>query len=231
LLQAFRDIYEGDIYRHRSSNQGDKVLRYLFEDLHALDQSPKLNSKIDRRIAVLNTKNARTGVASRRGDGSFGKLVPVAVAIEEEGFRVARGPIADIEIGAESKVVAKAMIKQIDRVIGDLQRQVEEFKRDGNPICVGIVGVNFARQYESYEGKRVEATTGSGGYKHPIQEAEEAIRRLNERARASFDEFLILKYSATNIDPFEFSWVDEKSTYLEYSAMLTRIASLYERRF
>ena len=45
------------------------------------------------------------------------------------------------------------MIKQIDRVIGDLVRQVEQFKSTGgNPICVGLVGVNFASRYTGYEG-------------------------------------------------------------------------------
>ena len=58
-------------------------------------------------------------------------------------------------IRAETKILAKAMIKQIDRVIGDLLRQIEEFRRHGeNPICLAIVGVNFAQRYTSFEGKR-----------------------------------------------------------------------------
>ena len=57
-------------------------------------------------------------------------------AIADEGFSVARGPVATIEIGVETKILAKAMIKQIDRVIGDLIRQTEEFKRrGGRAIC------------------------------------------------------------------------------------------------
>ena len=85
--------------------------------------------------------------------------------------------------GPKLKILAKAMIKQIDRVIGDLVRQTEEFKRKGggDPICVGIVGVNFAPRYTSYEGDRTFPTDGKK-YKHPIQEAEDAIARLLQRA-------------------------------------------------
>src|SRR5688572_31334212 len=51
--------------------------------------------------------------------------------------------------------LAKAMIKQIDRVIGDLQRQILMFrKRGGNPICIGFVGINWSDAYTSYEGRR-----------------------------------------------------------------------------
>ena len=107
------------------------------------------------------------------------------------------------------------MIKQIDRVIGDLVRQTEEFKkRGGNPIYVGIVGVNFSEVYTSYEGARAFVTDGRR-YKHPIQEARDAIARLEQRAQASFDEFLTLKFVATNTPPNPFSWVDEQEVVLE----------------
>jgi len=123
------------------------------------------------------------------------------------------------------------MIKQIDRVIGDLVRQTEEFKkRGGNPICVGIVGVNSSEIYTSYEGERAFSTDGRR-YKHPLQEARDAAARLEQRAQPSFDEFLILKFVATNTPPHPFSWVDEQKTVLEYSALLTRVSREYDRRF
>lgn len=123
------------------------------------------------------------------------------------------------------------MIKQIDRVIGDLSRQTEEFKkRGGRPICVGIVGVNFAEQYTSYEGERTFPTDGRK-YKHPIQEAPDAISRLRQRVAAIFDEFLILQFDASNTPPHPFSWVRESETLLEYSAPLTRLCREYDRRF
>jgi hypothetical protein len=60
--------------------------------------------------------------------------------------------------------------------------QAEEFKRTGeNPICVGIVGVNFTPVYTSYEGDRVYLTDGKKR-KHPVQEAAEAESRLLSRA-------------------------------------------------
>jgi hypothetical protein len=66
----------------------------------------------------MNLKNVTVGKKARRGEGKLGELVPSAVAIVEENFVVARGPTANIEIGVEAKISAKAMIKQIDRVIG-----------------------------------------------------------------------------------------------------------------
>jgi len=148
-----------------------------------------------------------------------------------EGLVVARGPVATIEIGVETKILAKAMIKQIDRVIGDLVRQTEEFRKRGErPICIGIVGVNFAEQYTSYEGNR-EFPTDGRKYKHPIQEADDAISRLQQRAQAHFDEFLILKFLASNVAPYPFSWVNENQTQLEYSSLLTRVSRDYDRRF
>ena len=57
--------------------------------------------------------------------------------LTDAGYLVARGPIATVEIGIEVKILAKAMIKQIDRVINDLRNQVVQFKRGGgNPICI-----------------------------------------------------------------------------------------------
>src|SRR5208283_3238378 len=139
LLKEFRSLFEGTQYLHRNSSLGDRVASYLYEDLYALRKSSKLNERIAAGIRVLNTQNRTVGIARRRGDGTFGELVPSATAVEVEGFAVSRGPVATIEIGVETKILAKAMIKQIDRVIGDLGRQVEEFRKTGgNPVCVGI---------------------------------------------------------------------------------------------
>lgn len=231
LLKTFRSLFEGTQYLHRDSSLGDWVASYLYEDLYKLHKSNKLNKRIAAGVRVLNTQNRTIGIVRRRGDGTFGELVPSATAIREEGLAVARGPVATIEIGVETKILAKAMIKQIDRVIGDLVRQTEEFKRrGGNPICVGIVGVNSSEVYTSYEGERAFLTDGRR-YKHPLQEARDAIARLEQRAQPSFDEFLILKFVATNTPPFPFSWVDENKTVLEYSALLTRVSRQYDRRF
>jgi hypothetical protein len=231
VLRIFRSLFEGQPYLHRDSSLGDRVASYLFEDLYSLGKSTKLRERVETRSRVLNAQNLTVGIPRRRGDGTFGERVPVAQAIADEGFAVARGPVATIEIGVETKILAKAMIKQIDRVIGDLVRQTEQFKRrGGQAICVGIVGVNFAPQYTSFEGDRAFPTDGRK-YKHPIQEAEDAILRLREHAAPKFDEFLILSFEASNTEPHPFSWVDERQTQLEYSALLTRLSRLYDLRF
>lgn len=231
LLAEFRKLFEGRPYLHRNASQGDKAVRYLYEDLRRLNKSLTLSQRIDAKERVVNTANKTVGIKSRRGDGAFGELVPVAVAITETGFLVAKGPLTAIEIGAETKILAKAMIKQIDRVIGDLRRQVEEFKKNANPICVAVVGVNHSTNYTSFEGTRSFPTDGTSKYKHPNQEAVEAIRRLEADAKPDFDEFLILRFKATNVTPFPFQWVNEQETLLQYSALLTRVSRLYDLRF
>jgi len=163
--------------------------------------------------------------------GTLGELVPSAVAIVEKNFVVARGPTANIEIGVQAKTLAKAMIKQIDRVIGDLQRQVAMFKKHGgNPLCIGFVGINWSNSYMSYEGRRRFPTDGKK-YKHPIQEAADAEARLRKDALPVFDEFLILNFMATNIRPYPFAWKDYGALELEYNALLTRVSREYDVRF
>jgi len=94
---------------------------HLYEDLVAIDRSPKLiEAAVHRKDRVLNVQNQRRGVAARRGDGTFGEIIPGESAITDPGYLVARGAIATVEIGIEVKILAKAMIKQIDRVINDL---------------------------------------------------------------------------------------------------------------
>ena len=231
LLRTFRSLFQGKPYRHRIANLGDLVASQLYEDLIALNKSAKLVERVQNRERVVNLRNLMTGKPGRRGDGTFGELVPAAVALTENGMLVARGPVATIEIGAETKILAKAMIKQIDRVINDLVNQVNQFKRGGgNPICVAFVGINFAEQYVSFEGRKRWPTDGRK-YKHPIQEAAQAEQRLNEKARPAFDEFQFLQFRATNAKPFPFEWVDLSKTEMEYSSVLTRVSREYDRRF
>jgi hypothetical protein len=119
---------------------------HLYDDLVTINRSPKLvEAAINRKDRVLNVQNKRRGVAARRGDGTFGEIIPGETPIIDPGYLVARGPIATVEIGIEVKILAKAMIKQIDRVINDLRNQVNQFKHGGgNPICVAVVGINQA---------------------------------------------------------------------------------------
>src|SRR5215470_13250275 len=132
LLTEFRRLFDGKIYKHCKSTQGDFVAMHLYEDLVTINRSPKLiEAAVNRKDRVLNVQNRRHGVAARRGDGTFGEIIPGESPITDPGYLVARGPIATVEIGIEVKVLAKAMIKQIDRVINDLRNQVAQFRRGG----------------------------------------------------------------------------------------------------
>lgn len=231
LLDAFRGLFERTKYEHRKSNLGDYVASFLYEDLLEIERSPKFAERVRSGRAAVNTANITVGRNARRGDGTFGEVVPDVATVTLPGFLVPRGRIASIEIGTETKILAKAMIKQIDRVIGDLQRQVEQFKRS-NPraICLGVVGVNSAAQYLSFEGTREFPTDGKK-YKHPIQEAADAEQRLNRLVRPVFDELVLLRFRVTNQPPYPFEWMNEAETKIEYAAALVRVAREYEARF
>ncbi len=229
LLGAFRGLFEGKAYLHRASNLGDFVAMHLYEDLYELGRSPKYVQRAESGISVLNTANTRRGVRARRGDGSFGEIIPKEKPITDEGFAIKRGQIATIEIGIEVKILMKAMIKQIDRVSSDLRGQAAHFQgRTGKPICVGIVGINQAPYTTTYEGDRAFKTDGRK-YKHPAAEAADAESRLLRDAKPAFDEFLVLRFSATNEPPFSFSWSNERATALDYGAILARVSQQYER--
>jgi hypothetical protein len=231
LLNEFQRLFDGRAYLHRKSNQGDLVAGQLFEDLVALGKSSKLNERVASKDWVVNTANRRQGISARRGDGTFGEIVPRETAISDADYRVARGRVATIEIGVEVKILAKAMLKQIDRVIGDLQKQVAHFRRGGgNPICVAVVGINRAPYTVGYEGERAFRTDGKAN-RHPQQEAPEAERRLLADAAPHYDEFVVLHYTATNELPFPFRWGDFTLTSQNYGSALLRISREYERRF
>lgn len=227
LLRAFADVFRGQKYNHRISNTGDQIASYLYEDILALGDSKTFVQNVEARIGVVNTGNQIKGKRGRRGDGTFGRIVPGAPASSVAGYAVARGLVANLEIGAEVKVVATKMLAQIDRVTADLNNQAKVFRRlNAHCITVGIVGVNHAPEYVGYEGDRAFVAK-----KAPASEAGEIIRRLDRDVRANYDELLILPYSATNKEPFPFAWVKEKNIRQEYASLLVRLSDLYERRF
>lgn len=232
LLVQFRGLFAGKKYKHRNSTLGDHVASFLFEDLYDLGKSAKLSAAISGKTHALNRRNMQVGKSARRGDGTFGEVVPGQTPISLPGISVAIAEVATIEIGAEVKILAKAMIKQIDRVCTDMLNQSSEFKKHGgNPICVGIVGVNWAKAYTSYEGKAVWPTDGKTR-KHPIQEAADAESRLIARVQPHFDEFILLRFQANNTPrAYDFAWVDQSQTEKLYGASLIRISRAYEARF
>lgn len=222
LLTAFRSLFAGKKYAHRSSNLGDWVAMHFYEDLVGIGRSPKLKEAVASGERVLNVQNRRVGIAARRGDGTFGEIIPGEVPIRDPGYAVARGRVATVEIGVEIKILAKKMIAQVGRVTDVLLQQVDHFwlKSHKDPIAVAIVGVNHALYTTGYEGDRSFKTDGRK-YKHPFQEAPEAERRLRANAGPRYDEFLILKYRAANEPPFAFEWVDYEVTAQEYGALLS----------
>ncbi len=233
LLTEFRRLFEGRVYKHRASNQGDFVAMHLYEDLIAINRSPKLmNAVLNRKDRVLNVQNRRRGVEARRGDGTFGEIIPGEKPIFDNDYQVGRGSIATVEIGVEVKILAKAMIKQIDRVINDLRNQVVQFRKGGgNPICIAIIGINQAEKVVGYEGDRPFPTTGRDGFLHPYQEAPEAERRLLAGVAPQYDEFLVLRFKATNSPSYPFEWANYGETRLDYAAALSRISARYQQRF
>ncbi len=94
-----------------------------------------------------------------------------------------------------------------------------------------MVGVNHAESCVSYEGTRAFPTTGRDGFVHPYQEAPEAESRLRHEAEPLFDEFIVLRFRATNTTPYPFEWVSYEDTRLDYKAALTRISSRYQQRY
>ncbi len=159
----------------------------------------------------------------------FGEALPASTPQQQPGRNVTVGPTANVQIGVEVKVFGKAMIKQVDRVINDLRHQASVFKRiDSSAIAVAIVGVNHAKKYVSYEGERAYPAEGREA---PAREAPRIIERLNNEAKPLYDEFLILPFRATNIEPYPFSWNNLSSTEQEVNAALLRVLRLYEARF
>jgi hypothetical protein len=229
LLDGFRSIFDGQAYRHRASTQGDRLARLVYEDLYTLGHSALLKRRVDDLECIVNITNRVTGIKVRRGDGTFGESLPTVPGVKEQGFLVGVGPTANVQIGIEVKIIATAMIKQIDRVITDLRNQSIQFKsRNASAITIAVIGVNHSARYSSYEGERIFLAEGA---RSPAAEAPKAIKRLDAAVRGDYDELVVLPFQATNSVPFPFDWINFVSTESLYSAALIRVLRLYETRF
>jgi len=227
LLAAFERVFRDNVYLHRVSTIGDSVAVYLYEDLVALDQSARLVSRVRDGELAVNIGNQIKGKKGRRGDGTFGRVVPGQAPLAEPGFIVARGLVANLEIGTEVKISATKLIAQVDRVMNDLTKQANIFKsHNPNAIKVGIVGVNFASTYTGHEGEREFIAKVP-----PAREAAEFARRIEDKVSPHYDELLILRFQATNNPPYEFDWVNAEETEQLYGSSLVRISAQYDRRF
>lgn len=230
LLAKFEATFRDGPYKHRNANLGNRIADFLYEDLVDVGPDSKFARQVGSGARVLNPAIVIPGRKARRGDGSFGTPIPSVVLRYEAGFVVPRSDTATVEIGAEVKIVAKAMGKQVDRVVGDLGKQVREFRRKGGrALTVGVVGINFSDRYTSYEGARTYPVGPTG--RTPASEAVSTERRLATDVADDYDEFLLLGFRATNVPPYPFFWVDLPKKEKEYGAILVRILEEYERRF
>src|SRR5207247_3664373 len=110
LLERFRNVFEGNQYKHRNSSIGDSIAIELYEDLHNLQKSAKLISRIEDHERVMNVQNVRQGVKARRGDGTFGELIPGEEALALRGLKVARCRIGTVGIGVEGKILSRELL-------------------------------------------------------------------------------------------------------------------------
>lgn len=228
LLEYFQSIFQGKVYRHRASQHGDAIARRFYEDLYALSRSEEFKKRVDTCEHIINLANAVVGRLGRRGDGTFGEGVPFGKTFREPGFNVALGEVANLEIAIEVKILQKAMIKQIDRVQGDLEKQADVFKgKNHRAITVALVAVNHAEQTTSYEGEREFIARGSAA---PSVEGPKAISRLGDLGR-KYDEMMYLRFKITNVYPFPFDWMDFGETNQQYGSLLLRVLRNYEARF
>jgi len=51
-----------------------------------------------------------------------------------------------------------------------------------------------------------------GSHKHPIQEAQSAEDRLRQRVASAFDVFIVIRFIAENVPPYNFDWVNYSQT-------------------
>ncbi len=228
LLERFRQTFKGKIYKHRDSSLGNKIGRELFEDLFDHSDSPGYAQHV-RTLRGLANRGGRihTPRAIRRNDSVLGKP-PAGIGSRKtpRGFSVPEGPVAEPRIGCEVKILAKSQLKQIDRVINDLDGFAQRMKSlNRRCINVAIIGVNHEANYVGYEGSRA--------FRHELREQEPktVIQRIKDQLLRRYDELLILQFRATNQRPYPFNWLDPRRVELDYGAALTRISELYQRRF
>lgn len=230
LLGAFEGLFLNKPYKHRVSTLGNFVATHLYEDLLEHGDSAKFIDRVSTAKGAVNIDGSTRGVRARRGDGTFGSVVPGSTPEHVKGFAALQGMVALTHIGAEFKIIATAHLKQIDRVLTDLVGSASSLKeKSHNAITVGFAAVNYSERWTGIEGTRSFPVERKP--QRAIQESEETSRRLLEVARPAFDEFILLRFKATNQEPYPFAWLDERGTAADYGAALIRISDLYEQRF
>jgi hypothetical protein len=228
LLERFRQTFYGHPYLHRDSSLGNKIGRELFEDLITHSKSARFLRDVKELRGVANRGGKiHTPKAIRRNDSIFGRP-PAGVKLKPapKGFTVMEGPVAEPLLGCEVKMISKSQLKQIDRVINDLDGFLTRMK-SLNKRCINlaVVGINHESDYVGFEGK-VE-------WRHTLraQEPQVVAQRVREALVDKYDELLVLSFAATNQPPYPFTWLNAKKADLDYGAALTRLGIEYQRRF
>lgn len=230
LLGAFEQLFLGKPYKHRISTLGNFVATHLYEDLLEHGDSAKFSDRVAAGKCAVNVDGSTRGVRARRGDGTFGTVVPGNEPSHVGGFAVLQGMVALTQIGAEFKIIATAHLKQIDRVLTDLTGSAVSLReKSSKAITMGFAAVNYSEQWTGIEGTRTFPVERKP--KRALHESEETSRRLIEIARPAFDEFLLLRFKATNQVPYPFTWLNGDGTAADYGAALVRISHLYDERF
>jgi hypothetical protein len=227
LLATFRAQFERNIYKHRNPRIGNLIGRELYEDLFLHELSRAYVEHVNSGLVAADSSGSVSGrKLLRRNDTMFGRIPAAAVVKRRPGFAVPEGPIADPRIGCEVKIIAKDPLSQIDRVISDLGSFAQRVKRvSPQAVSVAIVGVNFEKDYLSYEGDKTYSDRLKG------HEPAEAIRRIERELSDAYDELVILPFEASNRSPYQFRWSSPKRSRDEYAAALTRIGERYQERF
>ncbi len=228
LLERFKNTFFGTRYDHRNSSLGNIIGRELFEDLVSHSGSAAYVDHVQHGKTVVNRGGKiHTPRAIRRNDSILGRPpAGFTLAPPPPGCSVFEGPVAEPRVGCELKILAKSQLKQIGRVISDLERFADRMKSlNQRCINVAVVGVNYESDYVGWEGDRP--------YRHKLtaNEPEIVSARLSGALLDRYDELLILRFRATNQSEYPFSWVHPKEVDLDYGAALTRIGELYQNRF
>jgi len=146
LLERYKNTFFGKRYDHRNSSLGNIIGRELFEDLISYSGSVAYVDHVQHGRTVVNRGGKiHTPRAIRRNDSILGR--PPAgfnVVPPSHGYSVLEGPVAEPRVGCELKILAKSQLKQIGRVISDLERFADRMKSlNQRCINVAVVGVNF----------------------------------------------------------------------------------------
>lgn len=247
VLKAFESLFGGRIYNPRSSTQNNAICEAFFEDLYALGRSKQYRERCDKGTHAVNARSEIHGINVRHGDGTFGERVPSVEPRRMPGMFVPEGALSTLEIAVEVKVLSVALRKNQGNRLAELSHQLDAFKRAARVehqrplIAVALVFLNAAERFAAIEGHQASLKGGppprvtiadGTARKSPAQEVSQTEAFFaRELPIVGYNYPLILKYRATNEEPYEFSWAGGDTTVADYSNVLTNVSLDYENLF